>query len=55
MTGHPAITLPCGMHSEGLPIAAQLIGKHHGDEQLIAAATLIESSYDFKLPLPVIN
>jgi aspartyl-tRNA(Asn)/glutamyl-tRNA(Gln) amidotransferase subunit A len=52
MTGHPAITLPCGMHSEGLPIAAQLIGKHYGDERLIAAATLIESSYDFKLPLP---
>jgi len=55
MTGHPAITLPCGMHSEGLPIAAQLIGKHYGDEQLIATATLIETSYDFKLPLPVIN
>jgi len=55
MTGHPAITLPCGMHSEGLPIAAQLVGKHYGDEQLIATATLIESSYDFKLPLPVIN
>ena len=52
MTGHPAITLPCGMHSEGLPIAAQLIGKHYGDEQLIATATLIESSYDFKMPLP---
>jgi aspartyl-tRNA(Asn)/glutamyl-tRNA(Gln) amidotransferase subunit A len=55
MTGHPAITLPCGMHSEGLPIAAQLIGKHYGDEQLIATATLIESAYDFELPLPVIN
>jgi aspartyl-tRNA(Asn)/glutamyl-tRNA(Gln) amidotransferase subunit A len=55
MTGHPAITLPCGMHSEGLPIAAQLVGKHYGDEQLISAATLIESSYDFKLPLPDIN
>ena len=55
MTGHPAITLPCGMHSEGLPIAAQLIGKHHGDEELIATATLIESSYDFEVPLPVTN
>jgi hypothetical protein len=31
------------------------IGKHYGDEQLIATATLIESSYDFKLPLPDIN
>ncbi len=55
MTGHPAITLPCGMHSEGLPIAAQLIGKHFGDEQLIAVASLIESSYDFELPPPDIR
>jgi Asp-tRNA(Asn)/Glu-tRNA(Gln) amidotransferase A subunit family amidase len=42
------------MHSEGLPIAAQLIGKHYADEQLIATAALIESSYDFKLPLPAV-
>jgi len=52
MTGHPAITLPCGMHSEGLPIAVQLVGKHFGDEQLIDIAQLVESGYDFKLPLP---
>jgi aspartyl-tRNA(Asn)/glutamyl-tRNA(Gln) amidotransferase subunit A len=52
MTGHPAITLPCGMHSEGLPFAAQLIGKHHQDEQLLALASRIESDFDFKLPLP---
>jgi len=52
MTGHPAITLPCGMHSEGLPIGAQLIGKHFSDEQLIDIAIQIESGYDFELPLP---
>lgn len=52
MTGHPAITLPCGLHSEGLPIGAQLVGKHFGDEQLIDIAQQIESSYDFELPLP---
>ena len=55
MTGHPAITLPCGMHSKGLPISAQLVGKHYGDEQLIAAADQIESGYGFKLPLPDIK
>ena len=52
MTGHPAITLPCGMHSAGLPIGAQLVGKHHGDEQLLGLASLIETDYDFTLPLP---
>ena len=52
MTGHPAITLPCGMHSQGLPIGAQLVGKHFADEPLIDVAQQIESSYDFELPLP---
>jgi aspartyl-tRNA(Asn)/glutamyl-tRNA(Gln) amidotransferase subunit A len=55
MTGHPAITLPCGMHSEGLPIAAQLIGRHYADEQLLDLACRIESDYDFELPLPELD
>ena len=52
MTGHPAVTLPCGMHSKGLPMAAQLIGRHHADEQLLALASRIETDYGFTLPLP---
>ena len=52
MTGHPAITFPCGMHSAGLPIAAQLVGRHHADEDLIETARLIDQAYDFELPLP---
>jgi len=52
MTGHPAITLPCGMHTAGLPIGAQLVGKHYGDEQLLGLASRIETEYDFTLPLP---
>lgn len=52
MTGHPAITLPCGMHSAGLPIGAQLIGRHYADEAVIDLATQIEAGFDFELPLP---
>ena len=52
MTGHPAITFPCGMHSSGLPMAAQLIGRHYEDEALIDIATEIERNQDFKMPLP---
>jgi aspartyl-tRNA(Asn)/glutamyl-tRNA(Gln) amidotransferase subunit A len=55
MTGHPAITLPCGMHSAGLPIAAQLVGRHHADEALLDLASRIETDYDFELPLPVLG
>ena len=52
MTGHPAITLPCGMHSAGLPVSAQLVGRHHADEALIETARLIEEACNFELPLP---
>ncbi len=52
MTGHPAITLPCGMHSEGLPIAAQLIGRHYEDEFLLGVAELVEREFGLGVPLP---
>ena len=55
MTGHPAITLPCGMHSAGLPIGAQLIGRHHADEQLLGLARQIEAELDFEMPLPKLD
>jgi len=53
MTGHPAITFPCGMHSEGLPIAAQLIGRHYEDENLIDLTSLIERELNLNLGNPV--
>jgi aspartyl-tRNA(Asn)/glutamyl-tRNA(Gln) amidotransferase subunit A len=52
MTGHPAITFPCGMHSAGLPIGAQLVGRHYEDETLLDRVSLIENELDFKIPLP---
>jgi len=52
MTGNPALVFACGMHSDGLPIAAQLIGRHHADEDLLASAALIEKVYEFNLPRP---
>ncbi len=55
MTGHPAITFPCGMHSEGLPFAAQLVGRHHSDEQLLELARCIEADFDFELPPPSLD
>jgi aspartyl-tRNA(Asn)/glutamyl-tRNA(Gln) amidotransferase subunit A len=54
MTGHPAITFPCGIHSSGLPIAAQLVGRHFEDEVLLDISARIENQLDFKLPPPVL-
>jgi len=54
MTGHPAITFPCGMHSTGLPIAAQLVGRHYEDEALLDITSDIESRMDFRIPPPLL-
>jgi len=38
----PVITLPCGKTKEGLPVAIQLVGKAHGEQQLFSFASYIE-------------
>ena len=47
VTGHPAITLPCGM-SEGLPAGVMLIGKHWNESTIYKAAHAYEKSHDWK-------
>ena len=44
LTGNPALTLPCGMHSDGLPVAIQLIGRRDDDKTLIRVAALFEEA-----------
>jgi aspartyl-tRNA(Asn)/glutamyl-tRNA(Gln) amidotransferase subunit A len=45
LAGLPALSLPAGK-SEGLPIGAQLVGPHFGEERLLAVAGLLERSLD---------
>jgi aspartyl-tRNA(Asn)/glutamyl-tRNA(Gln) amidotransferase subunit A len=44
LAGLPAISLPCGADSKGLPIGMQLIGKHFGEKDIIRAAYSFEQS-----------
>ena len=44
LTGHPAITLPCGFHSDGLPMAIQLVGRRGEDARLLRIAALFEQA-----------
>ncbi|MBI5343432.1 MAG: Asp-tRNA(Asn)/Glu-tRNA(Gln) amidotransferase subunit GatA, partial [Deltaproteobacteria bacterium] len=48
LAGIPGISVPCGMSPEGLPIGAQLLGKHFAEETLLAAAAAVERA----IPLP---
>jgi aspartyl-tRNA(Asn)/glutamyl-tRNA(Gln) amidotransferase subunit A len=42
LSGHPAITLPCGFGADGLPIGLQLIGRLRGEAELLQACALFE-------------
>jgi aspartyl-tRNA(Asn)/glutamyl-tRNA(Gln) amidotransferase subunit A len=42
ITGHPAVSLPCGMSAEGLPIGLQLIGRRHETDVLMHVALGVE-------------
>ena len=42
LSTHPAIVLPCGVDSRGLPFGIQIVGPRGGDAFLLAAAWAIE-------------
>ena len=44
LTGHPAISLPCGKSRLGLPIGLQLVGPWHSDDRLLQMAAWLESA-----------
>jgi amidase len=54
MTGHPAVSVPCGWTENGLPIGVQMVGRHHGEVALFKAAAAYEqaASWVDKRPLP---
>ncbi len=40
--GLPAISVPCGFHSSGLPIGLQIIGPRHGELTILQVASAFE-------------
>lgn len=54
LTGLPAISIPCGMSKEGLPIGLQLVGKAFDEATVLRAAFTFEQHAE-PLPKPPIN
>ncbi len=44
LAGVPAISLPCGKDSDGMPIGLQIIGPHFGEERILRAAFAFEEA-----------
>jgi aspartyl-tRNA(Asn)/glutamyl-tRNA(Gln) amidotransferase subunit A len=54
LTGHPAISIPCGFTRAGLPIGLQIIGRMWNERNLLAIAALFELT-NSQVPLPPQN
>ena len=44
ITGHPAISLPCGRTRAGLPVGLQLVGRRQATPALLAVALAVEKT-----------
>lgn len=45
LTGMPALTLPCGVADDGLPVGFQLAGPPHHDERLLGIGAALEALF----------
>ncbi|HEU5181977.1 MAG TPA: Asp-tRNA(Asn)/Glu-tRNA(Gln) amidotransferase subunit GatA [Candidatus Polarisedimenticolia bacterium] len=48
LAGLPALSLPCGLSREGLPIGLQLIGPAFGEQPLLRAGAALEETLGFR-------
>jgi aspartyl-tRNA(Asn)/glutamyl-tRNA(Gln) amidotransferase subunit A len=55
LAGLPAISLPCGLSAEGLPIGVQLVGNQFDEVRLLQAAHNLESALQFESVPPALN
>lgn len=53
LTGLPAITIPSGLNTAGMPLAIQLLGPACADDRLLAAARWCEAILDITLVPPL--
>jgi amidase len=47
VTGHPAISVPCGFTDDGLPVGVQIVGRHQDDFGVLQLAHAFEGATGF--------
>jgi aspartyl-tRNA(Asn)/glutamyl-tRNA(Gln) amidotransferase subunit A len=53
LSGHPAVSLPSGFTSDGLPIGLQIVGSWYADRRVLALAALLERERPCARPMPL--
>lgn len=54
ITGHPAISIPCGFSNEGLPVGIQIVGPYRQERKLLEFAKQFELANPVGLMRPVL-
>ena len=44
--GLPAVSVPCGFDTQGLPVGMQIIGKHYSEETILGVASAFQRMTD---------
>jgi aspartyl-tRNA(Asn)/glutamyl-tRNA(Gln) amidotransferase subunit A len=54
LTGQPAITVPCGIAADGLPVGLQIVGRRFADATVLQAAAAFEAARPWgdRVPTP---
>jgi len=52
VTGHPAISVPCGFTERGLPVGIQIVGRYRDDFGVLQLAKAFESATEFWKIMP---
>jgi aspartyl-tRNA(Asn)/glutamyl-tRNA(Gln) amidotransferase subunit A len=52
LTGHPAISIPCGFTGAGLPVGLQIVGRWYEDAAVLTAAATFEAARPWSHRLP---
>ena len=53
VTGCPAISIPCGVTADGLPVGLQLVGAPYGEAELLRTAAWCEAALGVSLRAPI--
>ncbi|ARP92917.1 amidase [Bordetella genomosp. 13] len=54
LTGHPAISVPCGFTADGLPVGLQIVGRHRDEWGVLQMAYAFEQATRFWQRAPVL-
>ena len=52
LTGHPAVSIPCGWTTNKLPIGLQIVGPWYGDAQVLRLAAVLEAACPWSERIP---